>query len=317
MAAGSTRSLSIVQGTGGVAVVTRDDSLYMGLASLIHSTVERFTDVSQLPLDRHYAVYIVDEAGGETLGRVGETRWPAVELAGQPPSRFVFLATTARTLAVLGALPPRSFVLERDAAVLPRLRDLLESPTRDEDRAHRFSEAIFVDSRQAVFFRFAGGRSYVVGVEELGGTDPTPVTELSIVSDGYAVLVRQRSGNEFVVPWDIVLYLAEPEYPFHRPGHGVVDLSAEGLTSVAPTGLGGVLAEPDDGGRAVAIGRRIRLERTRRRWTLADLSALTGMKVPNLSRLENGRHVPSLETLERVAGALNVPVAVLVTARSG
>ena len=36
------------------------------------------------------------------------------------------------------------------------------------------------------------------------------------------------------------------------------------------------------------------------------------MLVPNLSRLETGTHVPSLETLERVAAALGVRVADLV-----
>jgi transcriptional regulator with XRE-family HTH domain len=36
------------------------------------------------------------------------------------------------------------------------------------------------------------------------------------------------------------------------------------------------------------------------------------MHPPNLSRLESGKHVPSLETLERVAGALGVRVADLV-----
>ena len=39
------------------------------------------------------------------------------------------------------------------------------------------------------------------------------------------------------------------------------------------------------------------------------------MKRPNLSRLEHGQHLPSLETLERVAAALAVPVAELVAVR--
>ena len=45
------------------------------------------------------------------------------------------------------------------------------------------------------------------------------------------------------------------------------------------------------------------------------MSGLTGLKVPNLSRLENGRHLPSLETLEKVADAFGMPVAALVVAR--
>jgi transcriptional regulator with XRE-family HTH domain len=36
------------------------------------------------------------------------------------------------------------------------------------------------------------------------------------------------------------------------------------------------------------------------------------MKRPNLSRLEHGKHLPSLETLEQLADALEVPVAQLL-----
>ncbi|MBI4218826.1 MAG: helix-turn-helix transcriptional regulator, partial [Chloroflexi bacterium] len=39
-----------------------------------------------------------------------------------------------------------------------------------------------------------------------------------------------------------------------------------------------------------------------------------GMHRPNLSRLEAGRHEPSLDILEKVANALGVPVADLVAA---
>jgi hypothetical protein len=41
----------------------------------------------------------------------------------------------------------------------------------------------------------------------------------------------------------------------------------------------------------------------------ADLSTKTGIKIPNLSRLEHGKHTPSLDTLEEVAVALGLPVA--------
>jgi len=40
------------------------------------------------------------------------------------------------------------------------------------------------------------------------------------------------------------------------------------------------------------------------------------MERPNLSRLEHGRHLPSLDTLERIAEALEVPIAALLAQRS-
>lgn len=46
--------------------------------------------------------------------------------------------------------------------------------------------------------------------------------------------------------------------------------------------------------------------------TITALAQAAGMERPNLSRLEHGKHVPSLDTLERVAKALRVPVVKLV-----
>jgi transcriptional regulator with XRE-family HTH domain len=87
-----------------------------------------------------------------------------------------------------------------------------------------------------------------------------------------------------------VLYHAEPEYAFYQ-------------------------ADPDARSTGAVIGEHIRAERLQRSWTLEKMSKLTGLKVPNLSRLENGRHLPSLETLEKVADAFGMPVAALVVVR--
>jgi transcriptional regulator with XRE-family HTH domain len=48
----------------------------------------------------------------------------------------------------------------------------------------------------------------------------------------------------------------------------------------------------------------------------ADLSFRTGIEVPNLSRLERGKHTPSLDTLEKVADAFEVPVAASIAQRT-
>jgi DNA-binding XRE family transcriptional regulator len=108
--------------------------------------------------------------------------------------------------------------------------------------------------------------------------------------DGYAAVLQQESGNHLEVPWDLVLYHAEPRYPFYRLG------------AMAPA----VAADRQE------IGNQVHLERLARNWTLADLSARTGIKIPNLSRLEKGKHMPSLETLEKVAGAFGLPVVELM-----
>lgn len=157
------------------------------------------------------------------------------------------------------------------------------------------SDVAYVDGMATLVVKFVDGRVYAVSLAELEGADAGRVTGVSVGSDGYAATVEQESGNRFEVPWDVVLYHAEPGYPFYK--HSVAAREAENGA---------------DGDRPKKIGERVRAERALRRWTLADLSARTGIKVPNLSRLENGRHLPSLETLERVAEAFGVPVAALV-----
>lgn len=154
----------------------------------------------------------------------------------------------------------------------------------------RFSDVAYLDAMATLVFKYAHARVYAVLVSDLAGADASPVTRVSLDSDGYSALVEQASGNRLEVPWDVVLYHAEPEYPYYKSDRG--DTEEQEL--------------------ATTIGQRIRVQRVRRSWTQADLSERAGLKVPNLCRLEKGKHLPSLETLEKVADALGIPVAALV-----
>ncbi len=301
-----TSSPSVGRPAGGVgvatiALVTGDEGLRHRVAGLAHTRVDQYADISELPTRQYYAVYVIDASGTpfDTLP------WPQVEMAGEPPSRFLFAASDVDDLADWGELPPRSVVVDRDEGLLPRLKALLEPALGNDHGGKRFAHFAAIPSRRAVFFALADGRTYVISLKELGIEDTSPVSALSLTADGYAVLIRQLSGTESVVPWDMVLYLAEPEYRRHLQEGSPPD-------PLAPNHVNSG-AEGADEQKGVVIGRRIRLERARRRWTLADMSARTRIKVPNLSRLERGRHTPSLETLEKVADALGMPVAALVT----
>lgn len=52
------------------------------------------------------------------------------------------------------------------------------------------------------------------------------------------------------------------------------------------------------------LGRQIRLARTDKGWTLKDLSEQCGVSVSQLSSIERGTHLPSLESLVTIALAL-------------
>jgi hypothetical protein len=161
----------------------------------------------------------------------------------------------------------------------------------------RISDAAFVDGLAALVVKFVDSRVYAVSLADLEGADASRVTAVSLGSDGYAVAIEQESGNRLEVPWDVILYHAEPRYAFYKHGDAAQ------------------LRESERDLSQRRIGARVRAERTERGWTLADLSARTGLKVPNLCRLEKGRHMPSLETLEKVADAMGLPVVALVASR--
>lgn len=144
------------------------------------------------------------------------------------------------------------------------------------------------------FVTFRNGKSYEISRSLIEADDGTPIREgPEIIHDGDAFKVRQKSRNEYEVAWDFVLYHQEPSYEYYRGKAGQHEAEA---------------------GRAERIGARIRQERESRGWSLGELARRTDMQPPNLSRLESGKHVPSLDTLERVAEALGVRVADLVAA---
>jgi len=65
-------------------------------------------------------------------------------------------------------------------------------------------------------------------------------------------------------------------------------------------------ASQDDAGRAV--GGRIARSRAERRMTLERLAQLTGFTKGYLSKIENGRKVPPIATLSRIARALHTEI---------
>jgi DNA-binding XRE family transcriptional regulator len=69
----------------------------------------------------------------------------------------------------------------------------------------------------------------------------------------------------------------------------------------------------DDNPRGPEIGRRIREARLSRGLTQLDLATATGIRRPNIARLERGGNTPTIETLQRIAEALGTTVSSLVT----
>jgi transcriptional regulator with XRE-family HTH domain len=65
------------------------------------------------------------------------------------------------------------------------------------------------------------------------------------------------------------------------------------------------------------MGRRLRARRSSQGRTLASVAMQAGLSVPYVANLESGRGNPTLGSLHRLAGALGVGLAELVTADDG
>lgn len=109
-----------------------------------------------------------------------------------------------------------------------------------------------------------------------------------IVVTGYPSLQGMRQTFK----QDVFDYLSKP--------FSIDELRATLRQAVTSLGLG---QRPEDRLRH-ELGRQIRLARTEKGWTLKDLSETSGISVSQLSSIERGSHLPSMESLLAVAGAL-------------
>ena len=153
---------------------------------------------------------------------------------------------------------------------------------------HRFFWIMLTPDRSALACKLDDGQLYELPLQvfaEHADWDGSAPENVRLIDHGAAAVVRFASGAEedFAVDW--VLHHCEPRYRFFR-GH-------------CPKS---------------AIGPRIRALRQARRLSLEELASHTGIAAPNLSRLENGKHVPSWGTLEKLAASFDVPLGELLAA---
>ncbi len=109
-----------------------------------------------------------------------------------------------------------------------------------------------------------------------------------IVVTGYPTLDSMRQTFK----QDVFDYVAKP--------FSTDDLRRVLGQAAAAFNLGG---RPQDRLRG-ELGRQIRLSRTRKGWTLKELSEQSGVSVSQLSSIERGAHLPSVESLLTIATAL-------------
>ena len=165
----------------------------------------------------------------------------------------------------------------------------IEPSSAASAQGHKIRDARYSVKEDRFIVVLDSGKEYSFSRSSIESDDGTEVVTLKLDRKRFFFRVTQASGNQYEVPWDRVLHEGEPSYAYFR-GHL------------------GAATKPRD------VGRLIRELRSRKEMTQDQLARAAGMIRPNLSRIEAGKHRPTLDTLEKIAGALKVPVADLMVA---
>src|SRR5574337_289928 len=159
-------------------------------------------------------------------------------------------------------------------------------------RLETLRDCVYDAAREQFLITFRDGRMYRLPRTLLPEDDGTEILSALVERGGSAFVVQQRSGNSFEVPWDFVLHHLAPGYPYFKGRRSQRKLENE---------------------IAIRIGRRLRALREEKGVSAEELARRSGMHRPNVTRVESGRHVPSGDTLIRLAHALEVSLEALVS----
>ena len=197
---------------------------------------------------------------------------------------------TEKTGGAADPAPPLSILaLDDDEDFLQYIRTVLETEGHDVRTAatpEAFYEAVEASLPDVVLLDIKMGRRS--GEEVLAEIRKRWDRLCVIVVTGYPSLEGMRQTFK----QDVFDYLAKP--------FSVAELRRCLAQAAEAFNLG---RRPQDRLRS-ALGRQVRLARTERGWTLRDLSEACGLSVSQLSSIERGAHLPSVESLLAVAAAL-------------
>jgi DNA-binding XRE family transcriptional regulator len=215
--------------------------------------------------------------------------WPA-PLKNIPDSEnrmLLFLVDTIDKAQYFESLH-NSWCFNSDTDSIDRMVNLIRKRFKPE-YSKIFSEVRLTDDKKSFFIRMENESKYMLSGNEIPEVDASDIIEYGIGDTGNYFWFRQKSGNTVEIPWDTVLYHCEQGYEYYKGKNREAETTS-----------------------SQRIMKNIKSLRNNRGWTIAELAEKSGIQRPNLSRLENGKHTPSLETIIKVANALGVTVADIV-----
>lgn len=183
-----------------------------------------------------------------------------------------------RNLSVYGCIR-RPDNKEEAEAVLNDLNNIF-----DLDMDKKFEKVEYLEQENVFACTFKNRKTYFLSRKDISEDDGTKIKNYDMDEDRYHFTVYLESGVKYEVVWDFVRYICDEKYEYYK------NKTAEGISSAE-------------------IGSRICETREIRKLTQEDLAKKTRILRTNIARIEGGKHYPSLETLEKIAEALEVPVA--------
>jgi DNA-binding XRE family transcriptional regulator len=187
-----------------------------------------------------------------------------------------------RNLSVYGCVRQPS----SQAELLAILEDLNSIFELDMDK--KLEKVDYLEKEKVFACTFIDKEDLFLSRKDIPEDDGSLIKEVSIEKNRYYFSVLLGSGKKYEVPWDFIRYICDEKYEF----------SAKKSKKIS----------------AQEIGKRITWLRKSKKLTQQALASQSGIQRANIARIESGRHRPSLETLERIAESLSLPVARLVTA---
>ena len=271
-------------------LVIADKSLAERLMSGLEAmTVDTVATLSDLKDDSRYEILVIDTA----IPDIGKLPLVRLKRTQKDTQVWVFLVNLVEDVTdYLNPLPERSLVFQHGTGTVDAVNSLL-SKLLDFQADKKIDAVDVIPDINALSVRMFNGNFYLLLAADIDD-DGSRIECVHIADDRFHLTVLKESGNQIEIPWDAILYHCEPDYEHYK----------------------GRASEEMEEDRAVRIGLKVKDIRTAKGLSISQLAEIAGMQRSNLSRLEHGKHLPSLETLDRIADGLEIQVVELLAKNS-
>lgn len=175
----------------------------------------------------------------------------------------------------------------------PRVLEVVNKTLLEQDE--HLKKVTYIDEAKAFSVVFSNGNKYLFPRKYLKKQDDgSRVVSVRISLYGFGLSVKLASGKKMEAMSDLILHHCEPNYEFYKKSRKYKEIEQRSRE------------------KGQIAGKKVKAMRITKRLTQAQLSEMTGIQRPNLSRLENGKTNPNIETLSRIAIVLNIGIAELL-----